>query len=122
MPLTPDNFRNALFKGGSKEFQLLGLQDFVNALEKDFFSSIYVSKHLTEKNECLLSLELTCNLSLAGLLFHFKKDKWGAFESSDYSLTKHLSILESKNTFSIDIDEFSMDNPNFVFNFNKWFV
>jgi len=108
MPFTPDNFRNALFKGGSREFQLLGLQTFVNALEKDFFSEIYVTKELTQKNECLLTLELTCNLSLAGLLFHFKKNDWGAFESNDYSLPKNLKILESKNTFSVDVDEFSI--------------
>ncbi|MFH6604161.1 hypothetical protein ACEZ3G_11785 [Maribacter algicola] len=108
MPFTPDNFRNALFKGGSKEFQLLGLDAFVNALEKDFFSSIYLTKRLNEKNECLLTLELTCNLSLAGLLFHFKKDEWGAFHSKGYSLTRHLKILESKNPFFIDVDEFSI--------------
>ena len=108
MPFSPDNFRNALFNGGSREFQLSGLQAFVNALEKDFFASIYVTKHLTEKKECLLTLELTCNLSLAGLLFHFKKNEWGAFGPNGNSLTKHLKVLESKNPFTIDIDEFSI--------------
>lgn len=108
MPFTPDSLRRALFKDGSNDFQLLGLDKFANALEKDFFSSLYVNKLLTKKKECFLTLELTCNLTLPGLLYHFKKGEWGAFASHTSSLSKNLGELESKNSFPVDVEEFSI--------------
>lgn len=108
MPLNPENLRNAFFKKGTIDFQLNGLESFANALERDYYSSLYVTKLLTEKNECLLTLELTCNLTLAGLLFHFKKNEWGVAQSNRSPLSKLLDELEAKNTFSIDVDEFSI--------------
>jgi len=108
MPLTPDNFRKALLKGEPQDFQIEALDSFVSSVERDFFASIYLTKQLTKKKECLLTLELTCNLSLAGILFHFNRSEWGAFDSEGSSLSKNLEVLESKNPFSVDIDEFSL--------------
>ncbi|WP_273567153.1 hypothetical protein [Maribacter halichondriae] len=108
MSLTPDNFRKALLKGKPQDFQIEALDSFVNSVERDFFASIYLTKELTKKKGCLLTLELTCNLSLAGILFHFNRNEWGAFDAVGSSLSKNLEVLESNNPFSIDIDEFSL--------------
>lgn len=108
MPLYLDSFKNNPPTGVSKDFHIQGLDDFMNTLEKDFFSKVTVRKCASEDSEVNLVVDLVCDLTLVELLYHFNKNIWGGFEDGKSSLPSALYDLREKNKTHIEIGEFSI--------------
>ena len=108
MPLYLDSFKNNPPSGVSKSFYVRGLDDFMKALERDFFSKVTVRKCTSEDSEVNLVVDLVCDLSLIELLYHFNKNIWGGFEHGKSSLTSALYALRGENENHIEIEEFSI--------------
>ncbi|MFK5972706.1 MAG: hypothetical protein QM485_05450 [Flavobacteriaceae bacterium] len=108
MTLYLDSFKNNPPNGVSTEFHVQGLDDFINILEKYFFSKVTVRKGASKDSEINLIVDLSCDLTLAELLHHFNKDIWGGFEHGESSLSTALHNLRNKNEKYIEIEEFSI--------------
>ncbi|EAR00387.1 hypothetical protein [Maribacter sp. HTCC2170] len=108
MPLDSEKFDNILPNRNTKTACFVGLKDFVQSLEKHFFSKITVRDNSSNVHQINLVIELECNLTLFEMLLHSDKGNWGAFNQSRYSLDAEIEVLEEKNKVSIDVDEFSI--------------
>lgn len=108
MPLYLDSFKNNPPTGVSTEFHIQGLDDFMNVLEKYFFSKVTVRKCASEDSEVHLIVDLACDFTLTELLYHFNKNIWGGFEHGESSLSTALYHLRERNEKHIEIEEFSI--------------
>ncbi len=108
MPLYPDNFKNDSSTKLSQNSTLSGVDIFLKILEKDFFSRVTVRQRESNPEKTSLIIELTCEISLAELLFHFNREAWGHFKGNESTLSIALDHLREVNNHSMEIEELSL--------------
>ncbi len=107
MPKGFDDFGN-LHARRCKNASFLGLNRFIETLEKYFFSQITIRDISTTNQKMNLVVELNCNLTLEEMVLHFNNGNWGSFSQINYCLRNEINLLEGKNDILINVDEFSI--------------
>lgn len=99
--------RNQL-TGFDKSSGLIGLNFFIDNLEKHFFSNVSLQTTFTSEDWSQLSIQMDCNLTLSEILDHFGNGIWGNFVYQNSVLGQSLDHLQELNESTIEIDEFSI--------------
>ena len=91
------------------------MDDFVKALEKDFFANVRVKcQHHADKEKTSLIFDLYCNFGLTETLHNFNNGNWGGFavDKKDADITSSFDAafhnLSAANNNEIDIAEISL--------------
>ncbi|MBT8299573.1 MAG: hypothetical protein KJO52_14680 [Maribacter sp.] len=108
MRINPEKFNHNLETRNIKNASFIGLDAFINNLEKHFFSEISIREDASDSEKLNLVIELSCDLTLWELIHQYNLENWGTFNTSKFSLSNEISALERINDIRIDVDEFSI--------------
>ncbi|NNK17757.1 MAG: hypothetical protein HKP49_01260 [Maribacter sp.] len=108
MRINPEKFNHNLETRNIKNASFIGLDAFINNLEKHFFSEISIREDASDSEKLNLVIELSCDLTLWELIHQYNSGNWGTFNTSKFSLSNEISALERINDIRIDVDEFSI--------------
>lgn len=109
MSLKSENYGNNLPSRSIRSATFNGISEFIDNLEKHFFSQISVWTNTIIDNQAKLIIEIECNLSLIDMIIHSYKGTWGTFNQTKYSLSEELVQLEEYNGISFDVEEFTIN-------------
>ena len=108
MPFNIDDFlKNSLINLDYTK-EITGIDDFLKSLEFHYFSTIKLKSKSCNLNSIHLVLEVNCNLDLLELLSHFNTGRWGSSDKSTSPLQQNLKLLNSKNSYNLDIEELTI--------------
>lgn len=88
--------------------EIIGSDEFLNALEHHYFSSVIVKRKCVSQDSLDLVLEVNCNLDLMELFYHFNTDRWGTNVQNESPMQHFLEIVNLKNNFNVDIEELTI--------------
>ena len=114
MPIHLENFENNLKLRLDDNPQLVGFEAFKRSLERDYFSEVTIRNCSLDNSVGNLVVEMDCNLDLIEVLFHLQKGTWGSSNSAEgqagesSAFSEVLAKLKDLNSFSIDVEEFSI--------------
>ncbi|WP_222984358.1 hypothetical protein [Flagellimonas meishanensis] len=112
------NKTNPYFFNGVRPYNVIaeGLDEFVHAVERDFFSETKLLFKYSGKNKKTeLILDICCNFGLTVGLHHFNSGNWGGFTSVDddqalvSSFSKAFTVLNQLNENSLELVEVSLN-------------
>ncbi|WP_339837490.1 hypothetical protein [uncultured Maribacter sp.] len=108
MPFNIDDFlKNSLLNLDYTK-EITGIDDFLKSLEFHYFSTIKLKSKSCNLKSIHLVLEVNCNLDLLELLSHFNTGRWGRSDKSTSPLQQNLKLLNSKNSYNLDIEELTI--------------
>lgn len=108
MPFNFENFINNTRLNIEYQKELIGIDEFLNTLEFQYFSTIKLKNKSITSDSINLVLEVNCNLDLMELFFHFNTGRWGSNDKNISPLQHCLEILNLKNEHIIDIEELTI--------------
>jgi hypothetical protein len=109
MPSNPEDCKINLEGHKIKNASFIGLNTFIQNLEKHFFSKISIRENVSEADKLNLVIALKCDLSLNDLIHQYNSGNWGTFNTNKYILCNEIKMLEHINDIQIDVDEFSLE-------------
>ncbi|TLP81304.1 hypothetical protein [Maribacter sp. ACAM166] len=88
--------------------EIIGIDEFLNALEYHYFSTLTLKSKGYTLDSFNLVLEIHCNSDLMELFNHFYTGRWGNNGYNESPLQHCLEIINLKNKYSIDIEELTI--------------
>ncbi|WP_281540348.1 hypothetical protein [Maribacter aestuarii] len=88
---------------------ILGLDEFLKSLERDYYSNIHIRKYSSVENSTNMALDIICPVSLLEILGHYNKGRWGQDSKGNSVLQESFKTLCQQNSSnSFDIEELTL--------------
>jgi hypothetical protein len=88
---------------------ILGLDEFLKSLERDYFSNIHIRKYSSVGTSMNMALDMICPVSLLEVLGHYNKGRWGQDSKGNSVLQESFKTLCQQNASNnFDIEELTL--------------
>ena len=87
---------------------ILGLEHYLQSLERNYFSNVTLRKYSTSENTVNMALDMVCPITFVEMLGHFNKGRWGHDANSHPAFEKSFRALTVQNKIYLDIEELTL--------------